>query len=93
MYLSYYGLEFNPFDKDIETKYAYETDDLRILKNRLKFVKENKENIIIIGISLIAFLAGCFAIGWIPALIIIGIADALLFVPNVIKKTNRNARH
>ena len=27
MYLSYYGLEFNPFDKDIETKYAYETED------------------------------------------------------------------
>ena len=42
MYLSYYGLEFNPFDKDIETKYAFETDDFKILKNRLEFVKENK---------------------------------------------------
>lgn len=52
-----------------------------------KFVKENKENIIIIGISIVAFLAGCFAIGWVPALIIIGIADALLFIPNVISKT------
>ena len=49
MYLSYYGLEFNPFDKDIETKYAYETDDLRILKNRLKFVKENKTMALVTG--------------------------------------------
>ena len=49
MYLSYYGLEFNPFDKDIETKYAYETEDLKILKNRLEFVKENKTMALITG--------------------------------------------
>ena len=49
MYLSYYGLEFNPFDKDIETKYAYETKDFQILKNRLNFVKENKTMALITG--------------------------------------------
>ena len=49
MYLSYYGLEFNPFDKDIETKYAFETADFKILKNRLEFVKENKTMALITG--------------------------------------------
>ena len=49
MYLSYYGLEFNPFDKDIETKYAYETADFKILKNRLEFVKDNKTIALITG--------------------------------------------
>lgn len=49
MYLSYYGLEFNTFDKDIETKYAYETDDFKILKNRLEFVKDNKTIALITG--------------------------------------------
>lgn len=49
MYLSYYGLEFNPFDKEIETKYAYETNDFKILKNRLEFVKENKTMALITG--------------------------------------------
>lgn len=49
MYLSYYGLEFNPFDKDIETKYAFETADFKILKNRLEFIKENKTMALITG--------------------------------------------
>ncbi len=49
MYLSYYGLEFNPFDKEIETKYAFETADFKILKNRLEFVKENKTMALITG--------------------------------------------
>ena len=49
MYLSYYGLEFNPFDKTIETKYAYETDDFKILRNRLEFVKDNKTIALITG--------------------------------------------
>ena len=49
MYLSYYGLEFNPFEKDIETKYAYETKDFKMLKNRLEFVTENKTMALITG--------------------------------------------
>ena len=49
MYLSYYGLEFNPFDKTIETKYAFETNDFKILKNRLNFIKDNKTMALITG--------------------------------------------
>lgn len=49
MYLSYYGLEFNPFNKDIETQYAYETNDFKILKNRLNFIKDNKTMALITG--------------------------------------------
>lgn len=41
MFLSYFGMEFNPFDKDIETKYAFETEDLKIMKNRLNYLKEH----------------------------------------------------
>lgn len=41
MYLSYYGMEFNPFVKGIDTKYAYETEDLKIIRNRLNYIKEN----------------------------------------------------
>ena len=49
MYLSYYGLEFNPFDKNIETKYAYQSKDFEILKNRLNFIKDNKTMALITG--------------------------------------------
>lgn len=47
MFLTYYGLDFNPFDKDVETKYAFENQDFKILNNRLNFIKEHQ------GISLI----------------------------------------
>jgi len=46
----------------------------------------NKDNIIIIVVSLIAFIAGCLSIGFIKAFIIIGIADSLLLIPNLKKK-------
>lgn len=49
MYLSYYGLEFNPFDKTIETKNTFETEDFKILKNRLNYIKENKTMALITG--------------------------------------------
>ncbi len=54
-----------------------------------KFIKENKENLIIAGISLLAFIMGCLAIGWIWSLVIIGIADLILFVPTIIKSTKK----
>ena len=41
MYLSYFGMEFNPFDKSIDPKYAFETDDLKVMKNRLSYLKEH----------------------------------------------------
>lgn len=49
MYLSYYGLEFNPFDKDIDVKYNFNTKDLEILNNRLNFIKEHKGMALITG--------------------------------------------
>lgn len=49
------------------------------------FMKDNKENITIIIISIIAFIAGCLAIGWLPSLIIIGIADLMVFIPTIMK--------
>lgn len=42
MYLSYYGLEFNPFDKEVDIKYSFETNDLKILNNRLEFIKDHR---------------------------------------------------
>ena len=41
MLLIFYGLEFNPFDKDINSKHAYLTNDLKIMNNRLDFLKEH----------------------------------------------------
>lgn len=40
MFLTYFGMEFNPFDKSIDTKYAFETEDLKIINNRLEYLKE-----------------------------------------------------
>lgn len=51
-----------------------------------KFVKENKDNLIIIGISLVAFIFGCLAIGPLFSILIIGLCDLLLFIPNLLKK-------
>lgn len=42
MYLSYYGLEFNPFDKEVDIKYSFETNALKILNNRLEFIKGHR---------------------------------------------------
>ena len=50
-----------------------------------EFIKKNKENLIIIGISILAFIVGYFSVGWIISLIIIGAADLILFIPNIIK--------
>lgn len=41
MYLSYFGMEFNPFDKEIDTKYRFETDDFKVMNNRLNYIKDN----------------------------------------------------
>lgn len=41
MFLSYFGMEFNPFDKAIDTKFAFETNDLKVMNNRLNYLKEN----------------------------------------------------
>lgn len=50
-----------------------------------KFIVENKDNVIIAIVSIIAFILGCLSVGKI-AIIIVGIIDILLFVPNWLKK-------
>ena len=47
----------------------------------MKKILKNKENIVILIVSIIAFIAGCLAVGWKIALCIIGIADIALFLP------------
>lgn len=51
MYLSFYGLEFNPFDKGIDSKNAYVGTDLQILDNRLEFLKEHPSIALFTGLS------------------------------------------
>ncbi|MFA7065088.1 MAG: AAA family ATPase [Bacilli bacterium] len=51
-YLSYYNLEFNPFDKALDTKHKFETEDYKIAYNRLNHIKENK------GLALFTGAAG-----------------------------------
>ena len=51
MYLSYYGMEFNPFDKGIDTKYSFETEDFKIMKNRLNYIKDNPGIALFTGVS------------------------------------------
>lgn len=40
MYMSYYGMSMNPFLKEINTKYAYESEDYKQIINRLNYLKE-----------------------------------------------------
>lgn len=58
----------------------------------MKKTLKNKENIIILGVSLVAFIAGCFAIGWIWALLIVGVADAILFMPYLLDQRNKKRK-
>lgn len=53
-----------------------------------KFLK-NKDNAAILLVSFIAFVAGCLSIGWLIALIIIGIADIAFFLPDYLKRRRR----
>ena len=60
-----------------------------------EFLKKNTDYIIIGIVSIIAFIIGCLAINvWISCLII-GLADLILFIPNLIKKRKQiqKSRH
>jgi len=41
MNVNYYGMSFNPFDKDIATKDAFLTNDMKEMNGRLDFIKNN----------------------------------------------------
>lgn len=45
-----------------------------------EFIKGNKESITIIFVSIIAFIVGCFGIGFIKSFLIIGLLDAIVFL-------------
>lgn len=53
---------------------------------------KNKDNIIILVISVIAFIAGILSVGFIKALIIIGLADLIFFIPNIKKKSKKTKK-
>lgn len=55
----------------------------------MKKILKKKENIVIFVISVIAFIAGCLALGWLKSLIIIGLADLIIFLPNFIRTRKR----
>lgn len=59
------------------------------------FVEKNKDYIIIGIVSLIAFIIGCLAINIWISFIIIGIADGILFIPNLLKNRKKvdSSRH
>ncbi len=58
----------------------------------MKQLLKNKENIAILIVSIIAFIAGCLAIGWLLSLVIIGIADLALFLPNLLQKRKKTRK-
>ena len=45
-----------------------------------EFIKGNKESVTIIFVSIIAFIVGCFGIGFIKSFLIIGLLDAIVFL-------------
>lgn len=55
-----------------------------------KFFKD-RDNLIILGISLVAFIVGCLAIGLFKSFLIIGIADILFFLPNILRKRKKKS--
>lgn len=50
-----------------------------------KFVVNNKDYVIIGIVSLIAFIVGCLSVKPIIAILVVGIADMILFIPNLLK--------
>lgn len=53
---------------------------------------KNKDNIIILIISLVAFIAGILSVGFIKAFIIIGVADLIFFIPNIKNKKGKKKK-
>ena len=51
----------------------------------MKQFMNDKDNVIIITVSIVAFIVGCISVGFLPAFLIIGISDALLFLPPLLK--------
>lgn len=61
-------------------------------KKLKRFIMHNQMNLIIGIISLLAFVIGIFAIGFLKAFFIVGIIDILLFVPNILNVFKKKKR-
>ena len=65
-------------------------EDLKnIIEKLKKFVNKHRDYVIIGVLSVIAFIIGCLAINPILSFIIIAIADAALFIPNILKNRKK----
>lgn len=60
------------------------------MKKIVKIIKKNRVNLILVLISLVAFITGIFAIGWIKSFIVVGFIDFLLFgLPVILDKRKK----
>lgn len=50
---------------------------------------KNRDNLIILGISILALIVGCLAVGPIKSILIIGFADILFFLPGILEILKR----
>lgn len=51
MYKTFYGLEFNPFDKSLDTKYHFKSNDFNQAISRLEYIKNIKGIGLFTGVS------------------------------------------
>ena len=51
MYKTFYGLEMNPFVKELKTEYCYESKDFKEVQGRMKYLKEIKGIGLLLGSS------------------------------------------
>lgn len=49
MFLQYFGMKFNPFSKEIETQNLYESEDMKELFSRFKYIQQNRGIFLLIG--------------------------------------------
>lgn len=49
MFKQYFGLKYNPFDKDIDVSSVYESTDLKELNSRLKYIQSTRGIFLLIG--------------------------------------------
>ncbi len=58
-----------------------------------EFLTKNKENIMILLVSVVAFIVGCLSVGWLISLIVIGVVDVLLFLPMLLNNKQPKVEH
>ncbi len=61
-------------------------------KELKRFIIRNQMNLMIIAISMVAFIIGIFAIGFFKSFLVIGIIDLLLFAPNILNMIKKKPK-